>query len=145
MDVIAGYHRSLPVQMDDMGKICLALLDIAHNQQTFQKLDACKKEYAAIDQETTEFREANEDLTKEILALDEYRASISKLLDAAFPPEAKKDAELTFNKRFQDSMTKAQQLIDKHVFEARSLEAEVATNLAKAQKIELNEIRRLKK
>jgi F0F1-type ATP synthase delta subunit len=126
--------------MDDLQRLALALFDLAQSQNTFDRLESCLAEQASVARETDQLRRASDNLEREIIALDEQRASISKLIDAAFPPEAKQAAESVFAARFADYFTRAHALVERHMMDARALEVDVAAKLAAAQKAELDQI-----
>jgi hypothetical protein len=124
--------------------VVLALFDLAQNQKVFERLEACRGEESVIRAETARLRSASDSLEREIIAFDERRASASKLLDAAFPPEAKQAAEKVFMAKFDLYFNKTREALEKQLLEARALELNVVQKFAAAQKLELEQIAVLK-
>jgi hypothetical protein len=132
------------MQMTDIDRVALALFDLAQGQNAFDRLSTCKTEQQTVADETGRLQAASNNLEREIIALDEQRASVSKLIDAAFPPEAKQAADKVFTDRFSGYFAGTQKLLEAQIIEARNLEIQTVTNLANAQQIELEQIAALK-
>jgi hypothetical protein len=130
--------------MNDLDAVALALFDLAQGHNAFERLQACKADQKIVLDETQKLQSASDAVEREIIAFDEERASLSKLIDASFPPEAKQLANKVFTERFNGYFAETQKLLERHVIEARTLEVQTATKLAAAQRIELEEIASLK-
>lgn len=122
----------------------MALFDLAQNQETFRRLEKCQVDTMKVREETDKLKETSDLLEREIVNLDKERASLSKLIDAAFPPEARAAAEKVFFDKFNDYQKRLQSSVEDHVSEARAMELKTVVALAKAQALEIEEIRALK-
>lgn len=130
--------------MQELDKVCMALFDLAQNQETFGRLVKCQEETAKVQEETDKLKDASDALEREIVNLDKERAALSKLIDAAFPPEARSAAENIFFDKFNDYQKRLHSSVEDHVSEARALELKTVVALAKAQALEMEEIKALK-
>jgi hypothetical protein len=131
--------------LDELEAAALALFDMAQGSNVFERLEACRAEQAVVTGETAQLSQASDTLESEIIALDEQRTSLSKLIDAAFPPEAKQAAEKVFMTRFDQYYAKVREVVERHITEAHSLELQTVQKLTEAQRIELEQIQLLKK
>ena len=130
--------------MEDLDKVALALFDLARDEKCFLRLQGCHKELDTVREENRQLRESSEALEREIVALDAKRSELSKLINACYPPDAKKAAETKFYDRFDQAFKRVQESVEKQVIETRDLEVKTAVALAAAQQIELEEIRALR-
>ena len=131
--------------MEKLDLLCLALFDSARNLNTFKNLENAMKEVKSVQDETTRLKNASDKLQNEIIALDAQRATTSKMIDAAYPPEAKKAAQEQFELRFKKYFSDIQEKINQHVIDTRELQLRTATKIAQAQEIELQALQSLKK
>lgn len=130
--------------MEEIDRVALALFDLAQGTECFRRMEECQKECEAIRADKEALRKSADTLEQEIIALDAKRIEVSKLIDASFPPEAKTFAETEFNKKYEQYFQRVQNLVEKHVIDARQLQVQTVVALAKAQEIEMEEIRALK-
>lgn len=130
--------------MENLDQVCLALFDLAQRQDTFKRLDKYQMEIAKVREETEKLKTASDSLEREIVSLDKERAVLSHMIDAAFPPEARKAAEEVFFNKFDDYQKRLQISVESHISEARAMELKTIMALSKARALELEQINVLK-
>lgn len=131
-------------KMDELEKVAMALFDLACGENRFARLQESQKELDSIRMENQKLRDSSDALEREIVALDAQRSELSKLIDASFPPEAKKVVEAKFYEKFNQAFKRVQERVEKQVIDAREMEVKVAVALAAAQQIELEEIKAMR-
>lgn len=136
---MGGDYRSMS-KMDYVDKVCLALLDLAQGQKSFERLSMLQKEGNEVDGETQRLKASTDNLHREMTAFDQQREFLSNLVDSSIPPCLKDAAESVFFSRFEKYFADLKPIIDMHVMDARAIEVATVTGLSEAQRIELEEI-----
>lgn len=129
---------------EELTQLGAAIYDLALNKKVYERIIKCENEIEAVQEETQQLKQASDSLQQELIAIDQKREAASKMIDAAYPPEARANAEKMFNDHFNFYFSNIQKYCTNQIVDARNLQIETATKIAEAQEIEMQMIAELK-